>query len=103
RGNIPAAICSASASNVLGVFVTPLLAGLILVGTSSDGAPISFDAMGKIMLQLLLPFILGHAARPWIGAWVVKRNRMLKHVDQSSILLVVYTAFSASVIGGLWT
>ncbi|MDS1142098.1 bile acid:sodium symporter family protein [Pusillimonas sp. SM2304] len=103
RGNIPAAICSASASNLLGVFVTPLLAGLILAGSSTGDAPISLDAVGKIMLQLLLPFVLGHASRPWLGAWVAKRNRLLKHVDQGSILLVVYTAFSASVIGGLWT
>src|SRR5690606_18168199 len=37
------------------------------------------------------------------GAWIAQRNRILKHVDQGSILLVVYTAFSAAVIGGLWS
>ncbi len=30
RGNVPAAICSASASTLLGVFVTPLLVGLVV-------------------------------------------------------------------------
>ncbi|MGB6105538.1 MAG: bile acid:sodium symporter family protein [Pusillimonas sp.] len=103
RGNIPAAVCSASASNLLGVFLTPLLAGLVLAGTSAADAPVSFDSVGKIMLQLLLPFVLGHAARPWIGAWVLKRKRLLKNVDQGSILLVVYSAFSSAVMGGLWS
>ncbi|MBD3814519.1 MAG: bile acid:sodium symporter, partial [Betaproteobacteria bacterium] len=37
-----------------------------------------------------------------IGGWVTHNRNWLKYVDQSSILLVVYTAFSAAVIGGLW-
>jgi len=102
RGNVPAAVCSASASSLLGVFVTPVLVGLVLAGSSINDVPLSFDAIGKIMLQLLLPFVLGQIARRWIGAWVIKRNRLLKIVDQGSILLVVYTAFSEAVIGGLW-
>ncbi|NYT86598.1 bile acid:sodium symporter family protein [Pollutimonas harenae] len=103
RGNVPAAICSASASSLLGVFLTPVLTGLVLAGTNTASASLSTDTLGKIMLQLLLPFVLGHLARPLIGTWVVKRNRLLKHVDQGSILLVVYSAFSAAVIGGLWS
>ena len=103
RGNVPAAICSASASSLLGVFLTPVLTGLILAGSQSASASLSLGTIGQIMLQLLLPFVAGHLLRPWIGAWVTKRNRLLKHVDQGSILLVVYSAFSAAVIGGLWS
>lgn len=100
RGNVPAAVCSASASSLLGIFLTPLLAGTVVVASAS--APISFDAVGQIMLQLLLPFILGQIMRRWIGAWVYKRKAVLKFVDQGSILLVVYTAFSEAVNEGLW-
>ncbi|MVW71090.1 MULTISPECIES: bile acid:sodium symporter family protein [unclassified Bordetella] len=100
RGNVPAAVCSASASSLLGIFLTPLLAGMIVV--SSSAAPISYDAVGKIMLQLLLPFLLGQIARRWIGAWVHRRKPLLKFVDQGSILLVVYTAFSEAMNEGLW-
>ncbi|CAM4082207.1 bile acid:sodium symporter family protein [Bordetella muralis] len=100
RGNVPAAVCSASASSLLGIFLTPLLAGTVVVASAS--APISFDAVGQIMLQLLLPFILGQIMRRWIGAWVHKRKALLKFVDQGSILLVVYTAFSEAVNEGLW-
>ncbi|WAJ37504.1 bile acid:sodium symporter [Pseudomonas sp. GOM7] len=100
RGNIPAAICSAAASSLLGIFVTPLLVAL-LMGVHGDNGS-TLDAIGKISLQLLLPFVLGQIAQRWIGGWVNRNKNWLKYVDQSSILLVVYTAFSAAVIGGLW-
>lgn len=103
RGNVSAAVCSASASNLMGVFLTPLLAGLIMAEADTGNVPISFDAVGKIMLQLLLPFMTGQMLRRWVGRWVIQRGRLLKVVDQGSILLVVYTAFSAAVMGGLWS
>ncbi|MFV3307559.1 bile acid:sodium symporter family protein [Pseudomonas sp. NY15181] len=101
RGNIPAAICSASASSLLGVFVTPLLVQLLL-GTQGETGISTLDAIGKITLQLLVPFMAGQLLRPWIGAWVDRHKPVLRYVDQGSILLVVYTAFSAAVIQGLW-
>ncbi|WP_431274742.1 bile acid:sodium symporter family protein [Variovorax ureilyticus] len=100
RGNIPAAVCSASASTMLGVFVTPILVNLIVVQHGAAGA--SLDAVGRILLQLMAPFVAGHLLRPWIGGWIRKRAPMVTLVDRGSILLVVYTAFSAAVIEGLW-
>ena len=95
-----AAICSAAASSLLGIFLTPLLVAF-LMGVHGDNGS-TLDAIGKISLQLLLPFVLGQIAQRWIGGWVNQNKSWLKYVDQSSILLVVYTAFSAAVIGGLW-
>ncbi|GLS16066.1 bile acid:sodium symporter family protein [Hydrogenophaga electricum] len=100
RGNIPAAVCSASASTLLGVFITPLLVNLVVVPGGNAGA--SLDSIGRIFLQLLAPFVAGHLLRPWIGGFVKRHATMLKLVDQGSIVLVVYTAFSAAVIEGLW-
>lgn len=100
RGNIPAAVCSASGSTMLGVFVSPLLVGLVVLPHANASS--SLDSIGRILLQLMLPFVVGHLARPWIGAWVHRRKQVLGLVDRSSILLVVYTAFSAAVIEGLW-
>lgn len=100
RGNVPAAICSASASTLVGVFATPLLVGLVVMPGASAEA--SFGAIGRILLQLMLPFTLGHLLRPLIGRRVQKHAPMLKLVDQGAILLVVFTAFSAAVIEGLW-
>jgi sodium/bile acid cotransporter 7 len=104
RGNVAAAVCSASASNFVGIFVTPLLVGTLIVRGSAaapGGSPL--DAVISIVEQLLLPFLAGQFLRPWIGAWVDRHKPMLKIVDQGSILLVVYTAFSESVNEGLWS
>ncbi|MBK1891158.1 bile acid:sodium symporter [Undibacterium sp. 14-3-2] len=100
RGNVPAAVCSASASNLLGIFITPLLVSL-LIKANSDGHS-SIDAMLKIVYQLLLPFVAGQIMRPYLQAWITKHASVLKMVDQSSILLVVFVAFSEAVVQGLW-
>lgn len=100
RGNVPAAVCSASASNVIGIFITPILVGFTLMTGARGG--FSLDALLSIMLQLLLPFVLGHLSRPLTAAFVTKHKSVLNKVDRTTILLVVYTAFSAAVIEGLW-
>ncbi len=99
RGNVPAAVCSATASNLLGIAVTPLLVGLLL---SRNGGGVSADAVLDIVLQLLLPFILGQVLQPWIGGWAKRNRRLLSFTDRGSILIVVYTAFSEAVVQGIW-
>jgi solute carrier family 10 (sodium/bile acid cotransporter), member 7 len=100
RGNIPAAICSAAASSLFGIFLTPLLVTLLL-NVHGDGGN-TLDAIVKISVQLLLPFVAGQIARRWIGEWVGRNKAWLKFVDQGSILLVVYGAFSEAVNEGIW-
>jgi solute carrier family 10 (sodium/bile acid cotransporter), member 7 len=98
RGNVPAALCAATASNLLGIALTPLLAGLLL-GVHGG---FSASAAGQIALQLLLPFLGGQLARPWIGTWVAGNRTFLSFVDRGSILLVVYAAFSEGVTQNIW-
>lgn len=98
RGNVPSALCAATASNLLGMVLTPLLAGLLL---HTHGG-FSALAMGDIALQLMVPFLAGQLARPWIGAWVGRNRRVLGLVDRGSVLLVVYVAFSDGVTQGIW-
>jgi solute carrier family 10 (sodium/bile acid cotransporter), member 7 len=100
RGNVAAAVCSASASNVLGVFLTPVLVGLLL--KTGSGSGFSPAAMGTILSQLLLPFVLGHLSRPLTAAFLDRYRQIVGKVDRGAILLVVYTAFSAAVVEGLW-
>ncbi len=103
RGNVAAAVCSASASSLIGIFLTPVLVGLLLAQHGAAVSPmLSLSAVRAIVLQLLLPFIAGQVARRWIGAWVQRHKTVLGTIDRSSILLVVYTAFSEAVIQGLW-
>ncbi|RFB89173.1 hypothetical protein B5K08_19610 [Rhizobium leguminosarum bv. trifolii] len=99
-GNVPAAICSASASNIFGMFLTPLLVGLLFSVGGHGG--FSFDALQQILLQLLAPFIVGQILQPWIGDWIRAKKKILMPVDRGSILMVVYLAFSTAVVEGLW-
>ena len=98
RGNVAAALCAATASNLLGILLTPLLAGLLLSTTGGFSA----RGVGAVVLQLLLPFAAGQLARPWIGEWVGRNRRLASLVDRGSILLVVYVAFSEGVTHGIW-
>jgi sodium/bile acid cotransporter 7 len=98
HGNVAAAVCSASLSNFVGIFLTPALVALLM---NLKGG-VSLDAVGAIVLQLLLPFLAGHFLRPWIGDFVARHRASLGYVDRGSILLVVYLAFSEAVANGLW-
>lgn len=99
RGNVAAAVVSASFSNLLGIVATPLLVALLM---RQGGASVSLASIEGIVLQLLLPFLVGHLARPWIGKFVARHKAKIGWVDRGSILLVVYAAFSAAVVEGLW-
>ncbi len=99
RGNVAAALCSASASNLIGIFATPLLAAF-LMHTQSGG--FSFSVLMDIITQLLLPFLAGQALRPWINGWLTRNKSSLGFVDRGSILLVIYTAFSEGMVSGVW-
>lgn len=99
RGNVAAAVCGAAFSNLLGIFLTPLLVALFM---QKAGVGFSAASLEKILLQLLLPFVLGHLARPLIGGFVARHKTLVGRVDRTSILLVVYTAFGAAVVEGIW-
>ena len=101
RGNVPAAVCSAAASNVFGMMLTPFLL-MLLVSTTGDGGFDTLQALRDIVLQLLLPFALGHGLRHWLGPWLDRHPGFSARYDQGVILLIVYAAFSQSVASGLW-
>lgn len=98
KGNVAGAIVSASASNIAGVVLTPLL---VMALMRSDQLVISGSVFGDIALQLLLPFILGQLLRHWVGE--IARNKLTKHIDRLSIAMVVYAAFSDGIVQGIWT
>ncbi|MEV7959977.1 bile acid:sodium symporter family protein [Streptomyces sp. NPDC088141] len=99
RGNVPAAICAGSFSSIAGIFLTPLLAAALL---GNSGGGFSVDALLKIAVQLLLPFVAGQLLRRWIGGFLTRHRKVLGRVDRGSILLVVYTAFSEGMVAGIW-
>jgi sodium/bile acid cotransporter 7 len=99
EGNVAGAVCAATASNLAGMVLTPLIFAA-LSRLHGDGA--SLRNVGLVLAELLVPFIIGHLMRPWIGRWAERNRRVLSLTDRGSILLVVYSAFSAAVINGVW-
>ncbi|MET0241454.1 MAG: bile acid:sodium symporter family protein [Sphingobium sp.] len=98
RGNVAAAVCSASISNMAGILLTPLLTSLLIGGSAAASA----ESVRTIAVQLLLPFAAGHLCRPLIVKFLDKHKAIIGKVDRGSILIVVYNAFSAAVVGGIW-
>ncbi|MGA0604426.1 bile acid:sodium symporter family protein [Phenylobacterium sp. VNQ135] len=99
RGNVAAAVAAASASNLIGIALTPVLVGVLLHAQGGMDA----SSVRAIVLQLLVPFVAGQALRRWVGPWIAARAKVLGWVDRGAILLVVYTAFSSAVVEGVWT
>lgn len=99
-GNVPAAVTSASLSNVIGVVLTPALSGIMLGGAAGQGN--IGAAMLTVAGTLLLPFALGHLARPLIGATIDRRKALVMRFDRGVIVLIVFIAFSAATVNGLW-
>lgn len=100
RGNVAAAICSASLSSIVGIFLTPLLVGMTMSTSGSGG--LSSESIVDLVVQLLVPFLLGQVARRWIGSWAGEHSKALGRYDRSTIVLIVYTAFSQGVANGIW-
>ena len=99
RGNVAAAVCAASASNLIGIAATPLLVALLM---QTQGSGFSLGELEAVVLQLLAPFIAGQIARRWIGGWVDHNRQLLGFVDRGSILLMVYAAFSEATVKQVW-
>ncbi|WP_366187402.1 bile acid:sodium symporter family protein [Flavobacterium ovatum] len=94
KGNIPAAIFNSSISSLIGVVVTPLWVGLFIASVTGD-----FDVTQifiKLILQVLLPVIIGICLNSRFGALAEKYKKQLKQFDQAIILTIIYTSFCKS-------
>lgn len=98
-GNVPGAIAAATASNLIGIILTPILLGLL---TGVHGSELPLAGIGKVVAQLLLPFAAGQIMRRWLVDWANRYKRILSVTDRGTIVLAVYSAFSAAVLGGIW-
>jgi len=93
RGNVPAAIASASASQMLGILLTPVLMGLI---AGAHGGGVNLKGISEIAAQILLPFVVGHLLRPWIGGWIGRHKALIGITDRSTIRSAVAETLSTA-------
>lgn len=93
-GNLPAAIFNASVSSIMGIFITPLWMQMFM-SASGTGFDLS-STFVQLILQILMPVVLGFSLHRVLGNWVMRYSQTLKKFDQLIILLIVFTAFSES-------
>lgn len=101
KGNVPAAIFNATLSSLIGIVLTPAIIGLAMEGGATGGLSLG-QAMLNIATLLLLPFVLGQAARPMIGALASRHKKCINTFDKLVILMLVYSSFCDSTASGLW-
>lgn len=99
KGNVPAAVAQAAASNLAGIILTPLVASALI---AVQGAELPLSNVWKIAGQLLLPFVLGHFLRPWLFRYAEPHLKRMALLDKAVIVLVVYAAFSTATREGIW-
>jgi sodium/bile acid cotransporter 7 len=99
RGNVAGAVAAAAFSNLIGVFMTPLLVTVML---GAESAAINLEGVARIFALLFLPFLVGHALRNRLLTRVNAHPKLVQLVDKGTILLAVYGAFSAATVAGIW-
>lgn len=100
KGNVSASICAATLSNILGIFITPLVVSLCI--HHSEHGDFNPGTIVNIVIELLVPFIAGQVAQPWLGAFINGHTKLIHIIDRLSVVLLVYAAFSVAVIQGVW-
>lgn len=93
-GNLPGAIFNASISSLIGVVLTPLWMGIIV-----DTSQIEMDFLstfGELSLKVLLPVFLGILLHKLLFYRIEKHLAKLKYLDQSVIMMIVFTSFAQS-------
>lgn len=101
-GDVAAAVVASALSNLSGLLLTPLLVALLLSAGNDGGSLVSGGAVWTIIQQLFLPFVAGHLLHDRIGDFLKRHGKLTRVVDQGSILLIVYSAFSQAVVMNLW-
>ncbi len=101
RGNVAAAVCSASLSSLLGAVFTPALVGVMGLA-SGQGKSSASAVVLPIASQLLVPFIAGQLVRPRIVTWVDRHRTGLRVSTKQRFFWWCTPRSSAATTQGLW-
>ena len=93
-GNLPAAIFNASISSLFGVILTPAWMGVL--GGGVEGELDFWSTLGELSLKVLLPVTLGVLSHDWLFPKLKSVIPKLKYVDQTVIMMIVFTSFADS-------
>lgn len=97
-GNVALAVVGAALVNIAGVFVSAPLFALLGGGGAGE---IGSEAIIRIGLILVLPFVIGQAVQDRVIERVAAQRARIAWLDRAVIGLAVYVAFSGAVEQGL--
>ncbi len=100
RGNLPTAIFNASISGLIGILLTPLWLSLFMMKTGEFEV---LNIISKLLLQIVLPLVLGLLLQRFLGHFARAYNRQLSLFDKSVIVLIVFSSFSNSFASNLFS
>ena len=98
NGNVALAVIGAALINIAGVFISAPLFALLGGGAAGDIGP---EAIIRIGLILVLPFVIGQAVQDRVIDRVAAQRARIVWLDRAVIGLAVYVAFSGAVEQGL--
>jgi sodium/bile acid cotransporter 7 len=98
QGNIVLAVVGAALINIAGVFVSAPLFALLGGGAAGE---IGSEAIIRIGLILVLPFVIGQAVQERVIEKIAAQRAQIAWLDRAVIGLAVYVAFSGAVEQGL--
>lgn len=101
EGDSSSALFSTTLSNVLGIFITPLLCSLLIADVSNASLSLG-QLIGKIAQLIFLPIVAGQLVRPFVRDWVAGSKTLLKRTSNAMIVFIVFAAFCQSVSNGIW-
>ncbi|MBM7825390.1 sodium/bile acid cotransporter 7 [Arcanobacterium pluranimalium] len=97
RGDVAGAVCAATISNILGIFLTPFLV-FVFMGAQTQ----STQGFSSVLLKLLLPFAIGQVLQPFFGDFMRKHRSLTKFTDNLAIIIVVFSAVTSASNEGVW-
>lgn len=100
HGNVALSVVGAALINIAGVFVSAPLFALLGGGGAGE---IGSEAIIRIGLILVLPFLIGQAVQDRFIERVQSHRERIAWLDRSVIGIAVYVAFSGAVEQGLGT
>lgn len=98
QGNVALAVVGAALINIAGVFISAPLFALLAGG---NAAAIGGEAIIRIGLILVLPFMLGQIVQDRVIDTVIAHRTRIAWLDRAVIGIAVYVAFSGAVEQGL--
>lgn len=99
-GNVGLAVVGAALINIAGVFISAPLFALLGGGGAGN---IGSEAILRISLILILPFVIGQVVQDRVIDRVARHRARIAWLDRAVIGVAVYVAFSGAVEQGLMT